>query len=163
MKKTNLTYVKKSYGVNPEKKFVKCALDFEINLDKIPGIQTLAVVPGFEDFINELVYAYKIPCYDTDADGFPSEYGVLVFTTEAVANCAPGDEFDAELGKKLALTRSQKQAFQTARDLYASLFKFVDDEFSGLMGLIYGSELSADKCKKHEHELTGHTMVEYND
>lgn len=161
MKKTNLTYVKKSYGVNPEKKFVKCVLDYEINLDKIPGIQTLAVVPGFEDFINELVYRYDVPCYDTDVEGFTSEYGVLMFTTKAVANCAPGDEFDVELGKKLALTRAQKQAFQTARDFYASLFKLVDDEFSGLMGLIYGAELSADKCKAHEHEITGHTPVDY--
>lgn len=162
MKKTNLTYVKKSYGVNPEKKFVKCALDFEINLDKIPGIQTLAVIPGFEDFINTLVYAGNIPCYDTDTEGFPSDYGVLVFTTEAVAYCAPGDDFDAELGKKLALTRAQKQAFITARDFYSELFKFVDDEFCGLMGLVYGSELSADKCKKHEHELTGHVSQYIN-
>ena len=163
MKKTNLTYVKKSYGVNPKKNFVKCVLDYEINLDKIPGIQTLALMPGFEDFINKLVYRYDVPCYDTDVEGFPSDYGVLVFTTEAVANCAPGDEFNEETGKKLALTRAQKQAFRTARDLYASLFKLVDDEFCGLMGLIYGSDMSADKCKAHEHEITGHVVDSYSE
>lgn len=162
MKKTNLTYVKKSYGVNPKKKFVKCVLDYEINLDKIPGIQTLAQMPEFENFINNLVYVYNIPCYDTDVEGFHSDCGVLVFTTEAVAQCAPGDEFNEDLGRKLALTRAQKQAFQTARGFYSELFSLVDNEFAGLVDLIYGSDMSADKCKVHEHELTGHTMVDYN-
>lgn len=157
MKKTNLTYVKKSYGVNPKQKFVKCVLDYEINLDKIPGIQTLACMPEFEDFINTLVYDAKVPCYDTDMDGFPSAHGVLVFRSEGIAQCSPADEFDAELGKKLALTRAQRQAFGDASAFYDALTEIIHNEFDGLYGLMFGCMNSRHNCAVHEHELTGHT------
>lgn len=161
MRKTNLTYVRKSYGVNPKKKFVKCVLDYEINLDKIPGIQYLAQMPDFENYINTLAYQYNVPVYDTDCEGIPSEYGVIMFTTEGMAQCADGDTFDESLGKKLALTRAQRKAFSNADEFYGNLCDITENVFEGLYCLQYGALKSSTKCKIHEHELTGHEMVNY--
>lgn len=157
MKKTNVTYVRKAYGVNPDKRFVKCVLDYEINLDKIPCIQFLAQMPEFEDFINTLVYKNGVHQYDCDNEGWPSEYGVLSFTTEGVANCADSDDFDEDLGKKLALTRAQKQAFQSAERFYWTLTDMFANVIDESYNLCNGCRHSAVNCKMHEYELTGHT------
>lgn len=159
--KTNLTYVKKRFGVNPNKKFVKCVLDFEINLDKVPGIELLAEMPEFTNLINTLVYCKGVNLVDIDSMCNESEYGTLVFTTEALAKCAPNDEFDQDLGEKLAMTRAQKQAFRVAESFYSDVQNVVINKFDGLWDLLYGSLFAAENCKAHEYELTGYTP-EYN-
>lgn len=155
MKRTNLTYVKKTYGVNEKKKFVKCTLQYEINLDKIPGIYALVNMPVFDNLINTMVYKYDIPRYNCDSRGVNSDIGVLVFSTTATATCAPTDTFDVELGKKLSLTRAQKQAFQTAQAFYAELINIIEETFEGVYRLHCGSMESAQKCHIHEYKLTG--------
>lgn len=167
--KTNVIYLNQEYNVNPGKQAVHCRLTFGINLDLIPGINLLENSEMFNDYINDLTDK-NVGCADfvneavenTQGTIFYTERGWLIFETEGLCKCAPQDNFDAELGKKIASTRAQEEAFKTANLLFIDIHNIVVDEFAGFDVLFTGTADAIKKCKKHAHDLTGHTPVDYS-
>ena len=148
MGKTNVNYLKKSFGVNPNEKTVTCTLDFTINLDNIPGIDVLCHMDEFNDFINSLVYCNGVKLNDW------SNYGVLQFRVKDIAFCSTEDVFDELLGKHLSLTRAQKLAFRTAKYFYNEISNIFNKYRERLNIFTFNSFESEEKCHNHEFELT---------
>ena len=166
--KTNVVYLNQEFNVNPEKQAVHCRLIYGINLDSIPGIQLLDNSDIFKDYIDDLSNPYNGICeyYDEaveDRTGtiFYTDRGWLIFETEGISKCAPNDNFNAELGKKVASTRAQENAFKDANMFYEDIKTIVNAEFNGLDTVIRGTLNAINKCKKHVCDLTGHTPIIY--
>ena len=62
-----------------------------------------------------------------------------------------------ELGKKIASTRAQKEAFRKTNDFYIDLKQIITWEFEDLDVLIKGSKDAIQNCKKHVYDLSGYT------
>lgn len=155
MAKTNVNYVSKVYGINEKKRFVKCSLTFEIDLDKVPGIEMLETSQKYDDFVNSLINSNQVKCFNATAEGIYSVHGVLVFKTEGIAQCSPEDEFDVELGRKLACTRAQRAAFIRANALYRKFGDILYEPLEQMYDLGVNSLTAFERCFRHEHELTG--------
>ena len=150
---TNVTYTIKVYGVSEKNGYVYCTVEYEINLDKVPGIDMLRHTEEFEDLINSLIYLNDVKCYDKTYDGFESTNGVLSFKAEGMAKCSPDDKFDEELGKKIALTRAQAEAFNTASEVYFEFVRIVENYMYGIANLAYNSKATEYNCKSHVIDL----------
>ena len=170
--KTNVIYLNQEYSVNPDKQAVHCRLTYAINLDMIPGIDVLVSSPEFDDYMEYLTNKYDgvstfyennitVTHYDGSSTTHETNHGFLVFESTGLCKCAPQDNFDADLGKKIASTRAQEMAFKDTKVFYEDLANMVMGMFGDLFSLIENCENSAKKCKKHSHDLTGHTPVEY--
>lgn len=123
--KTKVHYLKPSYDFRPEKGQVICTLDFFINLNEIPCIETLWNNKKFQKLISRFrIYEY----YD-------GTYPDIEMTINGYADTNEGDTFDQEFGRKIALTRAQKKAFKIAREFYYDCFKIISD-------LIYGNNVT---------------------
>lgn len=153
MAKTNVKYVHKSFRVNKEERVVTCTLDYEVNLDKVPGFRYLVDIDGVGDFLNRLIYQYGVKHISDD-----SVYGSLRFRVQDIAFCSDEDEFDVDLGKKLALTRAQKLAFRNTKYFYRDLMNIVISLFGGLDVLGTNCEFCEYDCHNHEFELTNSTI-----
>jgi len=167
--KTNVIYLDQDYNVNPDKQAVHCRLTFGINLDLIPGINLLEGSEAFNEYINDLTNDrdgvcefIQEPVENTQGTIFYTERGWLVFETQGLCKCAPQDNFDAELGKKISSTRAQEEAFKVANMLFGDIYDIVNNEFADFDVLFAGTMDAIKKCKKHAHDLTGHTPVDYS-
>jgi len=156
--KTNVVYLEQDYNVNPNKKSVFCMLTYGIDLAKVPGIEMLVNTLEFDDLMESLTNKYTGIAY---FDGDASDYGMLVLNTSGQSKCAPTDEFNEDLGRKLANTRAQENAFREAKEIYDLFLMIIEDKIEGLYNLYGGCCESIDKCKQHTHDLTGHTPVQY--
>lgn len=153
MAKTNVNYVHKSFRVDKHEKTVTCTLDYEIPMNKIPGFANLIQIDAVADFINRLIYQYGVKFISGDDKGT-----ALRFRTQDIAFCSTEDEFDIELGKKLALTRAQKLAFRNTKYFYRDLMNIVIDTFGDLDVLGSNCEFCEYDCHNHEFELTNSTI-----
>lgn len=145
--KTNVTYLKHFYTVNKDKKTVHCKLQFGINMNKLPGIDWLNKNDEFVDFINELInIGVAKLVYDKNIT-------YLAIDAEGIAHCAPEDEFDESLGKKIASTRAQRRSFVIAQNLYDNLYKFFMDYANSYKEIFEKSHTSAKKCTEHLNDL----------
>lgn len=150
--KTNVTYLNKAYNINPDKGVVFCMLDFMIDLNKIPGIEMLVHNDDFVQYMNKITDEYKgfatfeyLNCLD--------DFGRIYIRTTGIAKCSPNDNFDEELGKKIALTRTQKKAFQIAKDFYWNIFSILMKDVNNIVRLGVNCDSSAYICKAHEYKL----------
>ena len=148
MGKTNLTYVKKQFYVDVEEKMVDCTLSFEIDLDKIPGIQMLYNTTEFITYIN------KLTSYDDVKHIKKGHYGRLRFTVHDIAFCSTEDEFDEVIGTRLAHTRTQKLAFRTAKCIYTDMINILNKYMSRLVNLQNNCFYCEQDCHQHEFEIT---------
>ena len=145
--KTNVTYLKHVYTVNENKKTVHCQLQFGINMNKLPGIDWLDKNQNFVDFINELINCgFAKLVYDKNIT-------YLAINAEGIAHCAPEDNFDIDLGKKIASTRAQQNSFKIAKNLYNNFYEFFMEYAMSYKKMFENSHVSSKKCVKHLNDL----------
>ena len=153
-KKTGVRYLKVNYNVNPKKNVVTCHLIFGLNLTRMPFIEMLIQNERINDLFNK---EFKINWYqDENEEVNPYVTSEIV----AFAYCAPEDKFDAELGKKIALTRAQSGAFDTT----AYIYDVIQDELLKIANEFdikaENCEESIIKCNEHVDYLTGYESTE---
>ena len=151
--KTNVTFFNPVYTVNRKKRKVHCLLEFEIDLSKIPGIDFISNMPGYDELLEKLTNKYTGVA---DFAYYPDNrvYGSIIFKASGIATCSLDDKFDESLGEKIASTRAQKKAFLIARDFYQDIILIVFNNVYGKLGsLFYGCNDTYKKCDKHEKNL----------
>ena len=149
-KKTGVRYLNVSYNVNSKKNVVTCNLQFGLNLSRMP----------FIDMLVENDRIYKLFNKEFSVEWFEDENGDYnpYVTTRIIAfsYCSPDDNFDAELGKKIALTRAQSGAFDTAAYIYdviqSELLKVANEYDLRSENCVE----SIQKCNDHVDSLTGY-------
>ena len=81
----------------------------------------------------------------------------VVTEVVAFADCAPEDEFDEVLGKKIALTRAQSGAFDTAAYIYERIQDIFLKAANEIDIRLENTIESIDKCNKHVDTLIERT------
>lgn len=147
MSKTKVIYTSEKFFVNKEKRTVACAIEFEINLLEIEAVQRMLTFPQFANFLNET---------NINLDYDEENFGVYKFKVSGKAKAADVDEFDEQLGKRLAKTRAQEKAFIAANEFYCKVGDFIHKlMLKDFENLINGTERAFWKCVDHERKLTG--------
>lgn len=135
--KTTVKYSKESYRevtLEDGRKQIICDLVAEIKLFNIRN---------FEWLVNdEMVYAFL--------KGKLNKNGNYVIHTRGIATCAPSDEYNYETGRRIAFTRAQREAFNTAAGVISEVSRrFVDD----LQNTAENCFMAADDCLFHTYVL----------
>lgn len=135
--KTTVKYSKESYRevtLEDGRKQIICDLVAEIKLFNIRN---------FEWLVNdEMVYAFL--------KGKLNKNGNYVIHTRGIATCAPSDEYNYEAGRRIAFTRAQREAFNTAAGVISEVARrFVDD----LQNTAENCFMAADDCLFHTYVL----------
>ena len=146
--KTGVRYLNVQYNVNPGKRVVACHLTFGLNLNRLPYIEMLK---DNEEFINLVEREFRVEEWTIDDDFFYEPH--VVTEVVAFADCAPEDEFDEVLGKKIALTRAQSGAFDTAAYIYERIQDIFLKAANEIDIRLENSIESIDKCNKHVDTL----------
>lgn len=146
--KTGVRYLNVQYNVNPGKRVVACHLTFGLNLNRLPYIEMLK---DNEEFINLVEREFRVEEWAIDDDFFYEPH--VVTEVVAFADCAPEDEFDEVLGKKIALTRAQAGAFDTAAYIYERIQCIFLKAANEIDIRLENSIESIDKCNKHVDTL----------
>lgn len=148
-KKTGVRYLNVQYNVNPVKRVVTCYLTFGLSLNRLPHIEMLK---DNDEFIKFIENEFRIEDWVINNDCFYDEPHIVTDVL-AFADCAPEDEFDAELGKKIALTRAQSEAFDIAayiygkiQDIFIKAANDIDIKHENCVG-------SIEKCNNHVYKL----------
>lgn len=149
-KKTGVRYLFVNYNVNPIKNVVACHLKFGLNLKRMPYGPILECNDRIYNLFNK---EFQVEVWE-DENGDVSPY--VTSEIVAFAYCAPEDNFDAELGKKVALTRAQSGAFDTA----AYIYDIIQDELLVMANTFdvraENCVESIQKCNDHVDDLTGY-------
>jgi hypothetical protein len=151
--KTNVAFFSPVYTVNRKKRKVHCLLEFEIDLSKIPGIDFISNMNGYNELLEKLTNKYTGVA---DFAYYPDNrvYGSIIFKSSGIATCSLDDKFDESLGEKIASTRAQKKAFLVARDFYQDISNIIFNNVYGkLRYLFYACNDTYKKCDKHEKNL----------
>lgn len=136
--KTGVTYLTTNYEYRIPQKQVICNLKFFIDLNKVPCIETLWNDIRFKKILRQG------RLFDKDK-GYPD----FVVNVTGYADCKESDVFNKETGRKLALTRAQKEAFIYSRDFYGYCGYILDQKLYDIDSLYDNSKISIDRCKKH--------------
>lgn len=146
--KTGVRYLNVQYNVNPGKRVVACHLTFGLNLNRLPYIEMLK---DNEEFINLVEREFRVEEWAIDDSFFYEPH--VVTEVVAFADCAPEDEFDEVLGKKIALTRAQSGAFDTVAYIYERIQDIFLKAANEIDIRLENSIESIDKCNKHVDTL----------
>ena len=139
--KTNVNYTNVEYEVDETNKTVKCYLDYDIQLYKYPlndlNLDINILISILKKFdINSIRY---------NDDGRP----YLEMTSMGSAKCHVHDEYNEEIGKRIALTRSQAKAFETTCKIYDAICERMDKIVNETIRYIDNNYKSATKCWNH--------------
>lgn len=113
-------------------------------LDKTDGLgNVINMVPEVKNIITSSKYYHER--YDT---------GYLIFEGKGIARCCPDDEYNEDIGFRIAETRSQKDIFKKVTDFYNGLTILIEkafyddltDKMTNTMDAVYS-------CEDHEMEL----------
>ena len=146
--KTGVRYLNVQYNVNPGKRVVACHLTFGLNLNRLPYIEMLK---DNEEFINLVEREFRVEEWTINDDLLYEPH--VVTEVVAFADCAPEDEFDETLGKKIALTRAQSGAFDTAAYIYERIQDIFLKAANEIDIRLENTIESIDKCNKHVDTL----------
>jgi activator of HSP90 ATPase len=105
--KTQVKFCNKDYNVNPKKKTVACILECSMQLDKHPAWYDLS----------EKMYSKRFAYVDYTGN----------FKVVGIAKCDELDQFDVELGKKIAEARAKKKALSIASRVYQQIAHYLTD------------------------------------
>ena len=141
--KTNIDYIGKKYFVNKRNNTVCCILNFKISLRKLPIMNLLFFTNWFHNWLVNYVGEDNI-----DEGDFS-----ITFSTIGLAKCAPGDKFNESLGKKIALTRAQQEAFMQSKEFYTMMYKCIHNISLDYLTLASNSDIANKDCKNHVIEL----------
>ena len=144
--KTRVKYLNTNYTLYG--KTVSCDLYFTIQFYKTPNM----------DFIlsraTDICSKYNIVGDNTHFDENQNVVFQPVFKLRGSATCHTSDRFNFEVGRRIALTKAQRKAFNMAYNIYADLRCMaaqLEEEFSKLMS---GSLYAFYDCDKHLEELS---------
>lgn len=146
--KTGVRYLNVQYNVNPGKRVVACHLTFGLSLNRLPYIEMLK---DNEEFINLVEREFRVEEWTINDDLLYEPH--VVTEVVAFADCAPEDEFDEVLGKKIALTRAQSGAFDTAAYIYERIQDIFLNAANEIDIRLENTIESIDKCNKHVDTL----------
>lgn len=146
-KKTGVRYLNVNYNVNENKRTVACVLTSGICLDNVPYIGMLIHCPEW----NNVMKNARIESWINDETGKSNLY--VVHEVVEFADCNPDDKFDASLGKKIALTRAQKESFKIASEFYAFAESCILNAAERMNALGENCDSSYKNCKNHVIEL----------
>lgn len=106
-----LSFGEPKFYVNEEKKTVACKLDCRVN------------------FINGSMPYHAINyIYTSMLDTVPAERMDYGFETIGVSKLDPRDEFDENIGKKVARAKAESKAYEYAsQNMYKAFTKFIDE------------------------------------
>lgn len=106
-----LSFGEPKYFVNEEKKIVTCVMDYRL---KFPG----------DDWRMVNALKYISDCYIEDKDNMIR----YEFQVDAQAKLDPQDEFDVEVGKKVARAKAESRAYQyVIKQMGQAYSKFVEN------------------------------------
>lgn len=147
-KKTGVRYLNVHYNVNPGKRVVACHLTFGLCLNNIPHIEMLKD----NDEFNKLIFEeFRVEDWSID------EYNLfephVVCEIVGFADCAPEDEFNEEIGKKIASTRAQIGAFDTAAYIYERIQNIFINAANDIDIRLENCVLSIDNCDNHINDI----------
>lgn len=144
--KTRVKYLNINYTVHG--KTVSCDLYFTIQFSKTPNM----------DFIlsraTEICSKYNVVADNTYMDENENVVFQPVFKLRGSATCHKSDRFNFEVGRRIALTKAQRKAFNMAYNIYGDLRCIaaqLEEEFSKLMG---GSLYACEDCDQHLEDLS---------
>lgn len=101
------------------------------------------------NFIYDFVDNYKKYNKYFTYYGGPHSY----FSTKAVAICSKEDTFNADYGKKIALSKAKKEAFNKAEKYYIDMLNSINVVASNLDEVIGNVQRAKDSESKHLQEL----------
>lgn len=138
---TGVFCTNKKFIVNENEKKVTCVFSYTLLCNKNNPL-LIFDDRTFRKLCPELFYRYP---------QFPN------FTAVAVAKMSDEDknnyEFDVEFGKKLALTKAQSKAFDTANFVYWSIIDEINIYTDKIDEFLHGTANSYDVERRHEEEL----------
>lgn len=144
--KTRVKYLNTNYTVHG--KTVSCDLYFTIQFSKTPNM----------DFIlscaTEICSKYNVVADNTYMDENENIVFQPVFKLRGSATCHTSDRFNFEVGRRIALTKAQRKAFNVAYNIYCELRCIaaqLEKEFSNLMD---GSLHAFHDCHQHLEDLS---------
>lgn len=142
--KTGVRYLNVQYNVNPGKRVVACHLTFGLNLNRIPAI---VLLKDSDEFNRMIFNEFRVEDWTVNDNGVYEPH--VVTEVVAFADCAPEDEFNEELGKKIALTRAQSAAFDTAAYMYEKMQDILIKAANDIDVRIENCVDSIQKCNEH--------------
>ena len=145
--KTGVSYLDVKYNWNENKRVVACHLKWGINLDRVPFIDMLTGSVQFKNFLDK----FTLEEWENDETGDIGIYAVSEVT--GLAYCDPSDNFDVELGKKIALTRAQQGAFEEASYFWNKCEDIMLEAANRFSVISENCVDSYIKCKEHVYEL----------
>lgn len=144
--KTRVKYLNINYFVEGNR--VSCDLYFTIQFSKTPNMDFMVSRAA------KICSKYNVVRDNTHFDEHENVVFQPVFKLRGFATCHKSDKFDFETGKRIALTKAQRKAFNMAYKIYGELRCMaaqLEEEFSKLMS---GSLYAFDDCDKHLEELS---------
>jgi hypothetical protein len=148
--KTGVSYLNVKYNCNENKRVVACHLKWGINLNRVPFIEMLNGSVRFDEFLNNY---FNLEEWENQETGDIDLYAVSELT--GFADCDPRDNFDIELGKKIALTRAQEGAFEQAQVFWNKAEEVMLEAANRFSVISENCDDSHKKCKDHTKELIG--------
>lgn len=145
--KTGVGYLDVKYNWNENKRVVACHLKWGINLDRIPFIDMLNGSARFNEFLQK----YHLQEWFNEDNADINTYAVSEVT--GFAYCDPSDNFDIDLGKKIALTRAQEGAFEDAQVFWNKCEEFMLEAANRFSVISENCNDSFNKCAEHVNEL----------
>ena len=145
--KTGVSYLDVKYNWNENKRVVACHLKWGINLDRVPFIDMLTGSVQFKNFLDK----FNLEEWENYETGDVGLYAVSEVT--GLAYCDPSDNFDIELGKKIALTRAQQGAFEEAEYFWNKCEDIMLEAANRFSVISENCVDSYTKCKNHVNEL----------
>lgn len=162
--KTNVKYLNKCVEVNKEDRTVICELTSQVNVDFIPMFDFAKI----HDKVISVFNKYSMNNNDNSEEDYKifdlfeilstGERKIIVKTIgkSKIAKNDKGEfeeEFNEELGKKIALTKAQEYTFKAIKELYEAILDICDDYANKIAYFIVNNEDSEFSCREHIDDL----------
>ena len=146
---TLLTYLGEDYMTDNLKKSVRCVLQFKIDMKNrlLDGITA-------DDIDRALNAASGFSCHNKMSIVDPQQQPIAVrAVTIAKATLSPQDKYNEELGKSIAQSRAQANAFAWAEEFFVQLANIHSERTNTMKAIARCESEAADTCVKKANEL----------
>lgn len=116
-------------------KVVRCVLSAEVQLNRVK-------------YIEHMLEAHDVKAYLKKRTRLAN--GNVLITASAIAKCNPTDEYNFEIGRRIAYTRAQEKAFIEAATIYDTI---VSRMFTDIYNTTVNCLGSASACYSHAFHL----------
>jgi hypothetical protein len=141
--KTGVKYTNVRYVISKEKRTAVCILNWEVPFECMLS----------EDFVlcNDNIHKFL-----SEFDGEIGENS-FIFESVGIAKLNENDTFSDDFGKHLSLTRAQRHAFKTAKNLYNVVYRNIQNYYKQMSNIINNCTTSANLCNDHINKLINTT------